>query len=56
MKAMKAMNIICLLIWILQFIYGIIALCGKATITPIAFMCAVLICIFHHIEEIGKFK
>lgn len=48
----KFMNGLCLAIWIFQFVFGILAACGKATIHPIAFICAVVICILHYIDEI----
>lgn len=47
----KFMNGLCLGIWIFQLVFGIVAACGKVTISPIVFICAVLICILHYTKE-----
>lgn len=47
----KFMNGLCLGIWIFEFVFGIAAAFGKVTVSPIAFICAVLICILHYIEK-----
>lgn len=49
---MEFMNLVCLVIWIAQFIFGIMAACGKATVHPVVFICAVIVCILHYLEEI----
>ena len=48
----KFMNGFCLGIWIFQFIFGIMAACGKATIHPIVFICATGVCIFWYLEKL----
>lgn len=48
----KFMNGLCLGIWIFQFVFGVAAACGKVNVSPIAFICATLICILHYIEKI----
>lgn len=52
MNADKVINVICLVLWITQLVFGILAVCGVVTVSPIAFICAVLICILHYIEKI----
>ncbi len=47
----KFMNGFCLGLWIFQLVFGIMAACGKVTVSPISFICAVLICILHYIEK-----
>lgn len=48
----RFMNIIMLGIWIFQLVYGIVNVVNGTNINPIVFICAVLICILHYIEEI----
>lgn len=48
----KFMNGLCLGIWIFQFIFGIVAACGKATINPIVFICATAVCILCYLEKL----
>ena len=49
---MKVMNIICLLIWCFQLVYGIVQIVNNKPIDPIVFICAVLICIINYLNEI----
>lgn len=48
----KFMNGLCLGLWIFQLVFGIMAACFEVTVSPITFICAVLICILHYIEKI----
>ena len=48
----KFCDIFCLMIWIVQFAFGIMAACGIETISPVAFICATIICIMYYICEI----
>lgn len=48
----KIMDMLCLIIWVSQFVFGILAACGKVTITPASFICATLVCILYYIAEI----
>lgn len=49
----KFENIICLVIWILLFVYGIVAAFGAIAISPITFICATVMCILHYIEKLN---
>lgn len=46
------MNIVCLLIWIFQLVLGIRALVTGEQIPPLMFLCAVMICILHYLQEV----
>lgn len=45
-------NIFMLAVWILGLIYGVVAVCCKIEISPVIFICAVLICIMHYLENV----
>lgn len=46
------MDIICLLIWIFQLVLGTKALLTGEEIHPLIFLCAVMVCIMHYLQEI----
>ena len=46
------MDIVCLLIWIFQLVLGIKALLTGEEINPLIFLCAVMVCILHYLQEI----
>ena len=46
------MNILCLIIWIGWFIYGIYCCIEKKEVSKVGFMCAVIICILEYLERI----
>ena len=48
----KFMNGLCLGIWIFQLVVGVAAACCKVNVSPVAFICATLICILHYVEKI----
>ena len=48
----KICDWICLVIWVVQFIFAILACCGVMTIHPLAFLCAVGICMAHYVENL----
>lgn len=50
----KFIDILCLIIWVFQFVFGILAACGKVTISPIVFICATLFCVTFYVFEILK--
>lgn len=45
-------NIFMLVVWVLGFIYGIVSAYCKIEISPAIFICAVLICIMHYLENL----
>lgn len=47
----KITNAFMLAIWIFQLIYGIVHIVNGTNIHPFIFICAVIICIIHYIEE-----
>lgn len=53
---MKTMNIICIIIWCFELLVGVIALAGKAEVSPIMFISASLICILHFIRNLEGWK
>lgn len=50
---MNIINGICLLIWIVLGIMGIISCVNGYEINPISFICAAIVCIVHYIEKLG---
>ena len=51
---MKVMNVICLLIWCFQFVYGIVQIVSNKPINPYIFICAVLVCIVNYLNEVFR--
>lgn len=50
----KFLNIICLIIWISWFIYGIYSAWVGQMIEPLPFICATVICILTYIRDLSK--
>ena len=48
----KTKNIICLVIWSIALILGVICMVIDTEISPVSYICAVLICIMHYAEEL----
>ena len=48
----KTMNTICLVIWSIDLIFGVICMVVDTEISPVSYICAVLICIMHYAEEL----
>lgn len=48
----KTVNIICLVVWSIALILGIIGAINGTEISPVSYICAVLICIMHYTEEL----
>lgn len=48
----RIIDVVCLVLWITQLVFAIIATCGAATVTPVMYSCSVIICIFHYICEL----
>ena len=48
----KFTNILMLGIWIFQLVFGIVNIVNGTNINPWIFICAVIICIIHYIQEI----
>lgn len=49
------MNIFCLICWIIMFLHGIIQVIRKKEINKVAYIGAMIICIFHYLERIGTY-
>ena len=47
-------DIFLLAIWIFQFVFAVINIVNGTNINPQLFMCAVIVCIVYHIQEIFK--
>jgi hypothetical protein len=45
-------SIVCLLLWIAQFVLGIVKMTQGETIHPLVYLCSVLICIMFYFKEI----
>lgn len=45
-------NILMLGIWIVQLVFGIVNAVNGTKINPFIFICAVVVCIIHYIQEI----
>ena len=50
------MDIICLILWVLVLIFGILAWCGIMTIHPLSYICAAASCCLHYIEKLVEYK
>lgn len=48
----KTFDIICLVLWTIQLVIAIAAVCGLVTVNPICYICAVVICIMHYVYEL----
>ncbi len=48
----KVLNIICLIIWMLNLIFGIHSMMIGEPVNEIVYICAVLICILYYIKEL----
>lgn len=48
----KALNALCLALWIVQLIYAIGCAVNNMTISPMVYMCPVLVCILRYSERL----
>lgn len=48
----KVLNIICLIIWILNLIFGVRSMMIGEPVNEVIYICAVLICILYYIREL----
>jgi hypothetical protein len=48
----KHTNVICLVIWIISLIYGIVCAVNGTRITPVSYVFATMICVLHYVEEL----
>ena len=46
------MDIVCLLFWCFQLVYGIDKLLKKEEVEPLIFICAVVVCVAHCFDKI----
>lgn len=51
-KISKIIDVICLVFYLLQIVVAIAAMFGLAIITPIMYLCAVIICALFYIREL----
>lgn len=47
----RGMNILCLLIWLGQFVLSIVKMCQGDTIHPAVFMCSVVVCMLFYLRD-----
>lgn len=47
----KIINVACLLVWIFNLVVNIISFINNGTVSPVASLCAILICILYYAEE-----
>jgi hypothetical protein len=52
MNLTKILNFIGLVLWIIQLVFGIMAMCRMLVIPPLAYVGAVIICIMHYVIEL----
>ena len=49
---MNAIYVICLVIWIIQFVYGIVNIINKEETNSLLYVLAVFMCILHYVEKL----
>ena len=49
---MNAMYIVCLIIWIIQFVYGIVNIINNEETNSLLYVLSVFMCILHYVEKL----